>query len=82
MTGSSASSCSFVTWYSLPAIFTKSGAPCGVGKSTQTVLGVNWYLNKNVKFALDYANTDFKGGAAKGDRRTEKIVLSRVQLAF
>ena len=46
------------------------------------VLGVNWYLNKNVKFALDYANTDFKGGAAKGDRRTEKIVLSRVQLAF
>lgn len=44
--------------------------------------GLNWYLNRNVKVALTYAQTKFTGGAATGDRETEKVLLSRVQLAY
>ncbi len=44
--------------------------------------GVNWYLNRNVKIALDYERTSFAGGAAGGDRDSEGAVLSRFQLAF
>jgi phosphate-selective porin OprO/OprP len=51
-------------------------------KAKEWVVGANWYLNKNVKFVLNYANTDFRGGTASGDRKTEKVFLSRVQLAF
>lgn len=45
-------------------------------------VGLNWYLNSNVKFAVDYEHTDFDGGSAKGDREDEKVVLSRLQIAF
>lgn len=45
--------------------------------------GLNWYLNRNVKLALDYARTRFKGGAAAGaDREDEKVLLHRIQIAF
>ena len=53
-----------------------------VRRATEWALGANWHLNKNVKFVLNYANTDFNGGATKGDRRSERAILSRVQLAF
>ncbi len=46
-------------------------------------LGVNWYLNSNVKVALNYTDTRFEGGAAGGtDRNDEKTVFTRLQLAF
>lgn len=45
-------------------------------------VGLNWYLNRNVKASLDYEQTAFEGGASTGDRPDEKIVFSRVQLAF
>jgi len=53
-----------------------------IRQAKEWVVGANWHLNKNVKFVLNYANTDFKGGASKGDRRSERAILSRVQLAF
>lgn len=44
-------------------------------------LGVNWYLTKNVKAALNYFQTDFNGfGTAIFPK--EKVVLSRLQLTF
>lgn len=43
---------------------------------------VNWYLNRNTRVSLDYEQTDFTGGAAAGDRRTEKVVIGRLQLAY
>lgn len=51
-------------------------------QAKEWAVGANWYLNSNVKFVLDYSNTDFKGGTAHGDRPTEKVILSRLQIAF
>ena len=56
-------------------------------KAEEWVIGANWYLNKNIKLVLNYAQTDFKGGgggtAAKpANRKTEQAVATRVQLAF
>jgi phosphate-selective porin OprO/OprP len=45
-------------------------------------IGVNWYLNQNVKWMLDYERTRFDGGAATGDRPDEKALLTRFSLVF
>ncbi|MBI4585697.1 MAG: hypothetical protein HY717_16925 [Planctomycetes bacterium] len=44
--------------------------------------GVNWYLNKSVKLALDYEWTKFHGGGSAGDREEENALLGRVQVSF
>ncbi len=53
-----------------------------VRRASEWVVGGNWHLNRNVKFVLNYGDTAFKGGASKGDRRSERAILGRVQLAF
>jgi phosphate-selective porin OprO/OprP len=45
-------------------------------------IGVNWYLNANVKWSVDYELTKFDGGAATGDRADEKAYLTRIGLTF
>ena len=46
-------------------------------------VGLNWYLNRNVKLVLDYEETSFDGGAAGGtDRDTERVVFTRAQVSF
>jgi phosphate-selective porin OprO/OprP len=46
-------------------------------------VGLNWYLNRNVKYVVDYERTTFTGGAAAGaDRRPENAILIRSQVAF
>ncbi|AVP99918.1 porin [Ahniella affigens] len=46
-------------------------------------LGLNWYLNSNLKLVLNHTHTDFDGGAAAGaDRRVEDTVFTRLQFAF
>ncbi|HYM34383.1 MAG TPA: porin [Steroidobacteraceae bacterium] len=45
--------------------------------------GVNWYLNQNVKWQLNFERTKFTGGAAGGnDRPQEKAILTRFVLVF
>jgi phosphate-selective porin OprO/OprP len=48
--------------------------------------GVNWYLNKSIKLSLDFALSDFAGGAgtakAPANRKSEQVIVERVQLAF
>jgi phosphate-selective porin OprO/OprP len=56
-------------------------------KAQAWAVGVNWYLNKNIKLALDYEDTSFDGGWANAagvvtDRPDEKAVSSRLQIAF
>ncbi len=46
-------------------------------------IGLNWYLNKNLKFATDFEETFFhSGGPAGGNREPENVILSRLQVAF
>ena len=48
----------------------------------QIGVGLNWHLTSNAKFALNYAQTEFDGGDAKGDRPEEKAIIARAQIAF
>lgn len=50
-------------------------------------VGINWYLNYNVKFQLDYENTTFRYGAGKSASAAraltaESAVLSEFQVSF
>jgi len=50
-------------------------------------VGINWYLNSNVKFQLDYENTTFRYGAGKSASAAtaltaESALLSEFQVAF
>ncbi len=51
-------------------------------KATSAEIGINWYLNQNLKWELDYGITRFDGGTATGDRDDEKFILTRFQLGF
>ena len=45
-------------------------------------LGINWYINRNLRFVLDYERTRFIGGAIIGNRETENALLGRIQVAY
>jgi phosphate-selective porin OprO/OprP len=45
-------------------------------------VGLNWYLNENVKWLLDYDHTSFDGGAATGDREDEDAYQLRLAVGF
>ena len=51
-------------------------------KAQAWAVGVNWYLNKNVKLVLDYEDTGFIGGSATGNRNRERALLNRFQISF
>ena len=57
--------------------------PASVARSARAwAVGLNWYLNKNLRVMLDYEQTQFDGGAVTGDRPDEKAYLTRIGLAF
>ena len=47
-------------------------------------VGLNWYLNKNVKFNFDYEQSYFTGSAKKGTvtAQDEQVFMGRAQFAF
>ena len=51
-------------------------------KAKAWAVGLNWYLARAVKVAIDYEHTTFIGGAATGDREAENAVITRVQHSF
>ena len=54
--------------------------------ATEFALGINWYLNANIKWQFDYANTYFDGGAGTTadvkDRPNESVFESQLQISF
>jgi len=52
-------------------------------KASNYGIGLNWYLNRNLKISTDYNVTSFDGGAAGGqNRETERALFSRVQFTY
>ena len=48
-----------------------------------TGVGINWWLNANVKWVLDYEVTQFEGGATStGNRPDERALTTRFALTF
>ncbi len=48
-------------------------------------VGLNWHLNRNVRFYLDYEQTSFDGGSTKPGSVTaqnERVILTRAQVSF
>lgn len=46
-------------------------------------VGLNWYLNSNLKLVTNYTQTRFEGGAPAGaDREDEKSLFTRAQFSF
>jgi len=63
------------TWFANPATSAR--------EAHGTTLGLNWYLNRNVKFTLNLEHTSFVGGeAGLLTREDEKAVFTRVQLRY
>lgn len=44
--------------------------------------GFNWYLNRILRFSLDYGHTNFLDGAVNADREAERVILTRFQINF
>jgi phosphate-selective porin OprO/OprP len=44
--------------------------------------GLNWHLNKNFKFNLDYEHTDFEGGSSPLLQNGEDVIMTRAQISF
>jgi phosphate-selective porin OprO and OprP len=51
-------------------------------KASAWGVGLNWYLNQNYKWSLNYDVTTFEGGAASGDRPDEEAIFTRFALQF
>jgi phosphate-selective porin OprO and OprP len=66
------------------AAFSTFADPAKSASTAKTwAAGVNWYLNRSLKLMLDYDQTSFEGGAAKGaDRPDEELLLCRAQISF
>jgi len=57
-----------------------------ISKENTWGTGINWYLNRNVKLALDFEQTKFTRGAlnlkSTDDRKTENLFTGLAQLSF
>ncbi len=54
-------------------------------RAHEWVGGGNWYLNRMLRISVDYANTNFGGGAsaaAGGNRPSERVFINRFQVNF
>jgi phosphate-selective porin OprO/OprP len=63
-------------------VYAKSGA---AKEATSWGLGLNWYLNSNIRFYLDFEMTRFDGGSKTPGTvtaRDERALLGRVQVSF
>jgi phosphate-selective porin OprO/OprP len=53
-----------------------------IQKAFAWAVGVNWYLNRNIKQVVDFERTTFTGGADGADRPAENAIFIRTQIAF
>ena len=53
-----------------------------VRKAFAWAVGLNWWLNRNIRALFDYERTTFTGGAAGRDREPENALFIRTQVSF
>jgi phosphate-selective porin OprO/OprP len=58
-----------------------------INKASAWAVGVNWFLNREVKVSLDYEQTSYDGGwtnaaGALLDRPTDRVLETQLQLSF
>ena len=53
-----------------------------IRKAFAWAVGVNWYLNRNIKQVIDLERTTFTGGAGGTNRPAENALFIRTQVAF
>ncbi len=61
-------------FYADPATQPRRGKSHGVA--------FNWYLNRGVRFMVDYSVTQYRGGSALGNREPERALQTRIQHSF
>ena len=59
-----------------------ASAATAASAATSHGFGVNWHLNRNVKFSLNYELTDFDGGTSPLLENGEQALFLRAQVAF
>jgi phosphate-selective porin OprO/OprP len=57
-----------------PAVAARGALELGVG--------LNWYMTRQTKVQFAYEHQTYEGGAARGDRRAERLLLLRWQAYF
>ena len=67
-------------------VFAFSDPRLSVHHASTWSVGLNWFLNNNVKIMTNYDQTSFKGGAGLGttyaSRDMEKVFMTRFQVQF
>lgn len=54
-----------------------------ITEALEWAVGLNWYLNRNIKFSVDYSNTHYTGGNLNPiTSNDESVILSQVQFSF
>ncbi len=73
-----------INWFSIDknAFPIYANSQTSANKAKGWGIGLNWYLNKSLKYVLDFDQTYFDGGRLTSDRETENFLSSRVQVAF
>lgn len=63
-----------------------ANATTSVSEAEAWGLGLNWYLNRNLKVVFDFEHTEFEGGALDAgvvaDRPDENVIFTRLQLSY
>jgi phosphate-selective porin OprO/OprP len=73
-----------------PAAFPEFSNPATSASSASAwSVGLNWYLNRNVRVNTSFSHTAFTGGGGVGTsapatvtRKPEEVLFTRIQLAF
>jgi phosphate-selective porin OprO and OprP len=65
------------------ALFPLYASPAASARSARSWgIGLNWYLNQNVKINFNYEQTDFNGGTSDFLQKGEKVFFTRAQISF
>jgi phosphate-selective porin OprO and OprP len=68
-----------------PAAFPVYAAANSAQQATAWGVGVNWYLNRNIKLNLDYDQTSFEDGSkiiGAVTAKDERVIMTQVQFQF